>query len=150
MNCELTKSQIPPTDKSPGMGTYGEQYLGLMSQKHLTFINSSVAVNVPPKRDSFNQFTGGTNCPHHWRFTWQQKGTCCRLRARRALTRFNDVPLRTRRALYSNSTLLVLSRTSLNIINSAWRIQVGAQQAYMPPPPPSFLLNSVLYQNASK
>ena len=40
------------------------------------------------------------------------------LRARRALTLFNDVPLRTRRALspytlYSNSALLVLNGTSL-------------------------------------
>ena len=44
----------------------------------------------------------------------------CQLRARRALSIFKDVPLRTRRALlpltlYSDSALLVLNRTTLNI-----------------------------------
>ena len=47
----------------------------------------------------------------------------CRLRARRALTLFNNIPLRTRRALspqtlYSDSPLLVLNGTSLNNINA--------------------------------
>ena len=46
--------------------------------------------------------------------------TFCQLRARRALSLFKDVPLGTRRALspktlYSNSPLLVLNGTSLNI-----------------------------------
>ena len=46
------------------------------------------------------------------------------LRARRAISIFKDVPLRTRRALslykvYGNSALLVLNRTSLNIIVTA-------------------------------
>ena len=45
------------------------------------------------------------------------------LRARRALTRFKDVPLRTRRALslhivYGVRTVLVLNRTSLNSVNA--------------------------------
>ena len=47
----------------------------------------------------------------------------CWLRARRALSLFNDAPLRTRRALlpqtlYSNSACLVLNGTCLNSINA--------------------------------
>ena len=47
----------------------------------------------------------------------------CRLRVRRALMLFNNVPLRTRRALllytfYSDSPLLVLNGTSLSSVNA--------------------------------
>ena len=49
--------------------------------------------------------------------------TTCQLRARRVLKLFNDVLLRTRRALspytlYSDSAILVLNGTSLNIVNA--------------------------------
>ena len=45
------------------------------------------------------------------------------LRARRALSLFNNVPMRTRRVLllakdYGESALLVLNRTSLNSVNA--------------------------------
>ena len=53
-------------------------------------------------------------------YVWHEKGTYRQLKARRALSLFKDVPLRSRRALspwtlYSDSTLLVLNGTSLNI-----------------------------------
>ena len=49
----------------------------------------------------------------------------CQLRARRALSIFKDVPLRTRRGLslynvYGNSTLLVFNGTSLKKKASFW------------------------------
>ena len=59
---------------------------------------------------------------------------CHQLTARRALSLFNDVPLRTRSALsqwtmYSYSTLLVLDRTSLNIDSALlalnWRCDIS-------------------------
>ena len=54
---------------------------------------------------------------------WVHKRRCRQLRARRALSIFNDVPLRTRRVLllyraYGDSTLLVLNGTSLNCNNA--------------------------------
>ena len=53
-------------------------------------------------------------------------------RARRALTQFKDIPLRTKRALslykvYGDSILLVLNGTSLKIVNA---ILALSQQAY--------------------
>ena len=60
-----------------------------------------------------------SHCTHIECFMW----THCQVRARRVLSIFKDVPLRTRRVLlpytfYSNSALLVLNRTSLDIDSS--------------------------------
>ena len=56
-------------------------------------------------------------------YLFLSKTQFCELRARRALSQFNDVPLRTRRGLllynvYGDSALLVLNGMSLNSVNA--------------------------------
>ena len=62
-------------------------------------------------------------CPSGSHCWWNNESKLCRLRARRALMLFKDVPLRTRRALslykvYGDNALLVHNGTSLNSISA--------------------------------